>query len=226
MARSGARMVAPAGVAAQVIFTGYWLLAPLWQGPRYSVAAHSISDMYAVTAPLGAIMVTVVTLCGAATLAAVVLTILPAVRATGWTGRLGAALLGLSIFGLGDLLTPAERLACRLADPGCAPDTQLANAGGRLDATLSTIGIVLLIAAGFVLATSTRRLPGWRTASVALYALSSLLLAVLVLAGVLPSTVSGLVERALALVGATLVTVLILTAERHRGVPVATAAPD
>ena len=140
------------GISAQLAFTLYWLIAPLWQGPRYSVLAHSISDMYAETAPAGALMVVVVTACGGGTLGWVIFGLRPRLRGTGWAGVTGCVLLGLSIFGLGDLLTPFERLACRIADPGCSATAQLANAGGRLDATLSTIGIILLIAAGFTLA--------------------------------------------------------------------------
>ncbi|MCA2176125.1 DUF998 domain-containing protein [Nonomuraea glycinis] len=43
-------------------------MAASWQGPRYSVLAHTISDLYAVTAPGGMFLVVVFTLCGAATI--------------------------------------------------------------------------------------------------------------------------------------------------------------
>src|SRR5215212_11836803 len=55
-------------LVAQVAFVGSWLIAASWQGPRYSVLDHSISDMYAVGAPNGAFLVVVLTLCGAATI--------------------------------------------------------------------------------------------------------------------------------------------------------------
>jgi hypothetical protein len=46
----------------------------------------------------------------------------------------------LSIYGLGDLLSPLEREGCRLADRGCTAAAQFANSGGKLDAALSTLG--------------------------------------------------------------------------------------
>ena len=55
-------------MVAQVAFVGSWLIAASWQGPRYSVLAHSITDMYAVGAPNGAFLVVVFTLCGGATI--------------------------------------------------------------------------------------------------------------------------------------------------------------
>jgi hypothetical protein len=39
-------------------------------------------------------------------------------------------LLALSVVGLGDLLTVTERLACRMADPGCTAAAQIAAASG------------------------------------------------------------------------------------------------
>jgi hypothetical protein len=60
--------------------------------------------------------------------------------------RGGSVLFGLSIYGLGDLLSPFEREACRLADPGCTWAAQVANSGGTLDAALSVVGLVLFVA--------------------------------------------------------------------------------
>jgi hypothetical protein len=85
-----------------------------------------------------------------------------ALRPGGWTATVGSALLALSIVGLGDLLTPTERLACRLADPGCTTAKQIANTGGMLDNTLSTYGVVALVAAGLFLSFAMRRLTTWR----------------------------------------------------------------
>jgi hypothetical membrane protein len=206
---SGRRAAAAwAGVAAQLVFTVYWLIAPLWQGGRYSVLEHSISDMYAVTAPAGTVMVVVLTVCGAATLVFVFFTLIPAVRSTGWAGWLGCILLALSIFGLGDLLTPFERLACRLADPGCTPEAQVANAGGQLDSTLSTIGIAFLITACVFLFIATRKVAGWSRTAVVMLTVAIAIAVVSVLLALFGQAAGGLLERVIALLGAGAIAVL------------------
>ena len=145
------------GFAAQVVFVASWLVAAAWQGRDYSVLAHTISDMYAVTAPGGLFLVVVLTLCGLATVLFAVLSVRPALGTV-----VGALLLALSIYGVGDLLSPFEREACRLADPGCRESDQVANLGGTLDSTISTVGILLFLAATFVLAAAMKRTPGWQ----------------------------------------------------------------
>ena len=75
---------------------------------------------------------------------------------------MGSVLLALSAGGPGDLLTPAERLACRIADPGCTTARALSNSGGKLDDVLTTAGSLLLVAAGFFLAHAMQRVPGWQ----------------------------------------------------------------
>ena len=152
--KAGVRRWARVALVAQVAFVASLLIAASWQGSRYSVLAHSISDMYAVGAPNGAFLVVVLTLCGAATILFAALSLRPSLRPGGWSATVGSVLLGLSIFGLGDLLTPFEREACRLADPGCTGAAQLANSGGKLDAALSAVGLALFVAAGFFLASA------------------------------------------------------------------------
>ena len=95
-------------LVAQVAFVASWLIAASWQGPRYSVLAHSISDMYAVSAPYAIFLVVVFTLCGAATILFAWLSLRSALRPAGWTATVGSVLLALSIYGLGDLLSPLE----------------------------------------------------------------------------------------------------------------------
>jgi hypothetical protein len=153
-------MWAWAGLAAQVVFVMSWLIAPAWQGANYSTRTDTISDMYAVTAPGGWFLVVVLTLCGLATVLFALLAVRPVLRPAGRTATAGAVLLALSIYGLGDLLSPFEREACRLADPGCSAAGQSANLGGKLDSLLSTAGIFLFIAAVFVLAAALKRTPG------------------------------------------------------------------
>lgn len=205
---------APAGTArirrwayvalvAHILFVVSWLVAASWQGPRYSVASHSISDMYAVGAPYGAFLVVVITCCGAAALLFGVCSLLPSLRAGGRPALVGTILLCLSTFGIGDLLTPFERLACRQADPGCSASDQVANAGGRLDGNLTTIGLVLLVAAGFFLAAAMKRLPAWQ-AWVRPTRWTSVVIIVLLVATAVsgPAGLDGLFERLTAAVGA------------------------
>jgi hypothetical protein len=139
-----------------------WVAAATWQGPRYSTVAHSISDMYAETAPHAAFLIVVFTLCGAATITFAVRSVWRALRPGGWTAAVGSALLAVSIVGLGDLLTATERLACRMADPGCTATRQIANTGGQLDNTLSTYGVLALVLAGVFLSFAMRRAATWR----------------------------------------------------------------
>ena len=179
-----------------------WLAAGFWQGPRYSAVAHTISDMYAVGAPHGLFLVVVLTLCGAATVAFVVLALGPALRPAGWTGVVGPVLLALSIYGLGDLLSPFEREGCRLADPGCTAAGQ-ATGGGAVDALLSTVGLLVYLPAGLVLAAACRRVAGWEPLARPLRLVTVGVFVLLVATGASGAFgVEGLLERVLALVGA------------------------
>jgi hypothetical protein len=197
------RWFALGGFAAQVAFVLSWLIAALWQGPNYSSVAHTISDMYAVTAPRGVFLVVVITLCGLATVLFALLALWPTLRPSGWLGAVTALLLTLSIYGLGDLLTPWEREACRLADAGCTEPDQASNLGGLLDAVLSTIGIFLFIAAVFFAAEAMKRTPGWESwawpARWVGIAFGVLLVALVATESI---DVGGLLERALAALGA------------------------
>lgn len=217
---SRVRALAWAGFAAQVLFVVSWLLAAAWQGDRYSVLAHTVSDMYAVTAPGGWFLVVVLTLCGLATVLFALLAVRPVLRPGGRSATVGAVLLALSIYGLGDLLSPLEREACRRADPGCTGQDQLANTGGVLDNILSTAGIMLFVAAAFVLAAAMRRTPGWqgwawpaRWAGIGFV----VLLVVFVLAQ--SADLGGLMERVLAGSGSAAIAVLALRIARVQGGP-------
>lgn len=192
-------------LAAQVVFVASWLLAEAWQGPHYSFVAHSISDMYAETAPGAAFLIVVFTLCGAATMVfawrSLWSALRPASRSGGVYAAIGSALVALSIFGLGDLLTATERLGCRLADPGCTAAKQLSNTGGTMDYLLSTAGVACLIVGGFLLVAAMRRTPGWETFAPLTRWWMSALIVIFVCDGAITS-LSGLFERILALGGA------------------------
>jgi Protein of unknown function (DUF998) len=217
-----------AGLIAQVVFVLSWLVAPVWQGDRYSVLKHTISDMYAVGAPGGLLLVVVLTLCGLVTILFAWLAVRPALRSGGRAATVGAVLLALSIFGVGDLLSPVERQGCRLADPGCTGRDQSANAGGKLDSAISTIGIFLFLAAVFVLAAAMRRAPGWRSwAWPARWVGIVFAVLLVVLAVVEESRLGGLVERLVVGFATAAIAVLALRIAREparppEGVPVRT----
>jgi len=196
-------------VVANVVFVAAWLLAASWQGPHYSVIAHSISDMYAYGAPGAAFLIVVITLCGATVLFFAWRALWPSLRQAGRLAVAGVALLAASIFGLGDLLTPFEREACRLADRGCTSSAQVANTGGLLDLVLSTAGLVALVVAGFLLAAAMARLPQWR-GWVRPTRWATVVILVLLAADGLsgPAGLAGLFERLLAAAGAAAIAAL------------------
>jgi hypothetical protein len=200
---AGVRRWALVGLVAQVAFVASWLIAASWQGPHYSSLAHSISDMYAVSAPYGTLLVVVFTLCGAAMILFAWRSLWPSLRAGGWRAAVGSVLLGLSIYGLGNLLSPFEREGCRLADPGCTGAAQFANLGGKLDAAITLVGLVLFVAAGFFLASAMKRVPGWRRWA-GPTRLATVLFIALLVTTVLADAVGlgGLFERLLAATGA------------------------
>lgn len=201
---------------AQAVFVVSWLVAQAWQGPRYSALSHTISDMYAVTAPGGLFLVVVLTLCGIATVLFALLSVWPVLRPAGWTAATGSILLAVSIYGLGGALTPFERQGCRIADPGCTAADQM-NVGGRLDSILSTIGIFCFVASAFFLAAAMRRTPGWeRAARPTMWVGVGFLVLVVLLAAVESSSVGGLAERVVVAVGAAAIAALAVRVVRTR----------
>jgi hypothetical protein len=156
---------AMAGLMAQILLVIGFLLAGLWQGPRYSITEHTISDMMALGAPHATLLLGCMSLAGALTILFVARSFWPLLRASGASRRatVGSALLALSIYGLGALLAPFERVACRLGDPGCSAEAQMANLGGLVDGIVGLITSLSFIAALFILASAFKRLPAWRT---------------------------------------------------------------
>jgi hypothetical protein len=191
------------GLGGQIVLVTSWLVAGFWQGPRYSVVADSISDLYAVTAPAGLLLATVISVCGLATILFSGLAVWPSLRGAGALAAIGSGLLGASIYGLGNLLAPVARVACRIADQGCSPSDQLATFGGVLDAISSIPGILFFIGAVFVLAAAMARTSGWRELagpSRRLGIVFIVLLVATVLAAAIDAT--GLATRVLAITGA------------------------
>ena len=203
-------------VAAQVVFVVAWLIAASWQGDRYSAIADSISDMYAVTAPHAWFLITVLTLCGAIVIVFAWLCVWPTFRGGGWSARVGSILLALSVYGLGDLLSAFERLACRTADGGCSPADKVANVGGALDSALTTIGFTFFVAAGFCLAGAMGRTPDWRGWARRTNVFTVAVLVVFVVAAALSTTAAGgLLERLAAALGCAGIAILALEIARR-----------
>ena len=191
------------GLVAQVAFVASWLIAASWQGPHYSSLEHSISDMYAVGAPYGAFLVVVFTLCGAATILFAWLSMRPSLRPAGWTATVGSALLALSIYGLGDLLSPFEREGCRLADRGCSDGRAVRELGWQARRPSQHLGGIA-VRVGGVVPRLGHAAPAWMAPlGLARAGVTVLFVALIVVTG-LGSAVdlSGLFERLLAATGA------------------------
>ncbi|GAA3455558.1 DUF998 domain-containing protein [Dactylosporangium matsuzakiense] len=217
MIGDGVRRWAWVGFAAQVAFVVSWLVAPVWQGGRYHAVEHTISDMLAVGAPGGWVLIAVFTLCGLATILFAGLAVRPALRPGGRTATVGAALLALSIFGVGDLLAAAERQGCRLADPGCTGPGQRANLGGKIDTMITPTGILLFVAAALVLAAAMRRAPGWRRWAWPFVGVGAGFVVLLFAFVDAPAGLTGLFERLLAAFGAAAIAALALGIARRSG---------
>jgi hypothetical protein len=195
---SSIRRWAQVSIAAQVLFVASWLIAVSWQGQGYSVLKDSISEMYAVDAPHGIVLVIVYTICGAATLCFALRSVWPALRPGGWAAAVGSILLALSVAGLGDLLSVTERLACRYGiDPGCTTARMISNSGGKMDNTMTSIGVLALVLAGFFLAHAMRRMPTWQAWAWPVR-LTAILLLVFTVGDVAVASLSGLFERLVA----------------------------
>jgi len=206
MNRSTIRSMSIVGLIAQLVFVASTLIATFWQGARYSPVKDSISDLYAIGAPHAVYIIVIFTLCGAATIVFALLALWPALRPANKVSFIGPLLLSLSIYGVGDLFTPFERLSCSMAAPSCTSSMQTANAGGQLDNDLSTIGILLFIASLFFLAKSMSKTENGRRASqVMLLGAVYMILSVVAIGALHASTYTGLVERLLAFGGAALI---------------------
>jgi hypothetical protein len=222
---SGIRRWARLTVVGNVVFVLAWLLAALWQGPDYSFAGHTISDMYADGAPAAAFLIVMFTLCGAVVMLFAFRSLWPALREAGRPARVGTILLALSIFGLGDLLSLFEREGCRLADAGCTAAAQTGTAGGWLDAVLSTLGVAALAVGGFFLAAAMKRLPAWQSWVRPTRQATIVFIVLFVLDGLLGgSGLGGLCERLIALAGAAGISALAVGVLHRTRTPVAAEA--
>jgi CheY-like chemotaxis protein len=111
---------------------------------------------------------------------------------------------------------PAELVAA-----GCTAAKQLSNVGGTLDNTLSTVGVLAFVIAGFLLAVAMKRTAGWTGLARFTRWVMVLVLALTVCDGVFSASAGGRFERLLALAGAAWIAVLAVAVTRR---PVATRA--
>lgn len=189
------------GIAAQILFTAGWVASEIWQGPRYSPIADSISDMQARTAPHVWFPIACFALAGIGTFVFAVFGLRPALAGAGRAGARGLWMLAISALALGNSF---PLIPCRLSDPGCTAAFQLNSPGGLTDAVVAGLAFLVLVLAAFPLARRLAVLPEWRhlkpvmTLARVLGPACYLLLAV---SSSLPSMpAAGLIERALATV--------------------------
>ena len=94
-------------------------------------------------------------------------------------------------------------MACRLADPGCTPESQTANLGGSLDAVLSSAGVVAFMVACFILPAAMKNIPQWKRAVWPTRFVGIVIgLAMFAIAPTQEIGLGGLMERIVTLVGA------------------------
>src|SRR5256714_11973580 len=150
------RVAAICGLLVPFAFTFGWLVGGLAQSASYDWMRHDISDLGALTADqpwiynqIGANLVGVLLFVFAVGLW----------RALGPTrsARIGVGLIAVAA--IGEFLDGFLRLDCRAIDPGCAQRTMSSLAVGH--SVESSVTIISLLLAPFVLAYALRRLPAW-----------------------------------------------------------------
>jgi hypothetical protein len=194
-----------AGVAGQVLFTAGWFVAGLLQGDAYSVARHDISDMGALGAPYPWVLLVTQSIAGACTIAFGLMGFRPAL--VGTRGRTLATILLVLPLGFGNLLSPAFRLDCRVAD-GCTVEDTVTSWHATVH---SLLGVLLLVAAvaPFVVARCLSRSPQWaplsRTSRLFGIAIAVAMVAAI---GLGETAIGGLAQRAFALLAAAWVAVV------------------
>lgn len=129
------------GVLAQAAFLAGWLIAEMWQGPRYSPVADTISDLQAATAPHYWFPLACFAAGGLGTFGFAVLGLRPALAGAGRTAARAPWMLACAALALGNSF---PLIPCRLADPGCTAHHQLYSPGGLTDAVVSGIAFLVL----------------------------------------------------------------------------------
>jgi hypothetical membrane protein len=214
------------GVVAQIVFTGGWVIAETWQGPRYDLIQNTISDMQAATAPHVWFPILCFALGGLGTFAFVVFGLRPALAEAGDRAPFAPWLLAISALAIGNSF---PLIPCRLSDPGCAASVQLLSPGGLTDAIVAGLAFLGLACTPVLLWRRLAVLPSWRRLKPVMFATRVLCPVSYVLLGISSSITSmpavGLLERVLAITCvlwmAALAVNLISVSSRH---PITVAA--
>ena len=150
------RVAAICGLLVPFAFTFGWLVGGLAQPASYDWTRHDISDLGAMTADqpwiynqIGANLVGLLLFVFAVGL-------WRALEPTR-SGRIGVGLIAIAA--IGEFLDGFLRLDCRAIDPGCAQRTMSSLAVGH--SVESSVTIISLLLAPFVIAYAFRRLPAW-----------------------------------------------------------------
>ena len=151
--------LASGAIAGVVVFNLGWLVAGALQTGGYSVAAHDVSDLAALTAQAPWVMLLGNGVAGVLTIGFALFALRPALAVPGRRSALGAWLLAASLMGLDNLSDVFFRLDCRVADPGCVP---AGSWHGTVHMVVGALCAVVTLALPFVLAWRMRRLDGWR----------------------------------------------------------------
>ncbi len=183
----------------QVVFTAGWVIAALWQGPKYSAIKDTISDLQASTAPHVWFPIASFALAGIATFAFSVFGLRPSLAGAGKRASYAPWMLACSALALGNSF---PLIPCRLSDPGCTASFQLNSPGGMTDAIVSGLAFFVLVVTPFPMWRRLASLPGWQRLRPLLLAAAVIgpiwyvLLAVSSGEASMPAL--GLIERALA----------------------------
>jgi hypothetical membrane protein len=203
------RALAWGAVVGQILVTVAWLAGGLVQTGGYSVAAHDISDLGALTADQPWLTLVGQGVSGFLTMAFAIVALGPVLARPGRRSNVGAWLVALSAAGLDDLSDAFFRLDCRAADPGCTEAVATASWHGALHNDVGTFTFVVLVIAPFVLARQMQLVSGWHSLARPTLAYGVVLFGAVTAYVLLSiSTGGGYAQRAVALLGSAGVVVL------------------
>lgn len=196
-----------AGLLAQAVFTAGWAAAGTWQPPHYSPVRDTISDLMARTAPHAFVTLVILMLAGTGTALFALVGLRSALAPAGRVAPYAPWLLGLSVLGLGSVLSFAQ-IPCQ-AGVGCSLHQAMSGFGGTVDLTGGAVVALIGAVAPFPMARRMRTVVGWeRLARPSLLA-GAVAFTCLVASGLgVAAPVQGLLQRVAATVAAVWAAVL------------------
>jgi hypothetical protein len=153
-------VLAIAGIAAQVLFVGGWLIGGAIEGHGYSAGRHDISDLTALTAHHATFNRATLLISGLVTAAFALWALRPALSLPGrrtWSARLVA----VSLVALDNLSDAFFRLDCRAADAGCTPSVAASSWHGKVHVIVFAVAAIPTLIAPFALSRRMREVEGW-----------------------------------------------------------------